>query len=666
MSRGNKKSRPFLPFLFLDGEGGNKPDGSHEYTVLCGWSEYTGPLILRNEDGSPLRTAQILDWLLELSARLIAEDARHEFVGFGLGYDISMWLKDLPVHPAERFFRPIRMRHVTKDGTPKYAVIGPYGLRRMGSEFSIIETTYGFGARATKETRRSFSVWDIWKFFQGSFVKALTDWKILDQRELDAMESMKKKRSTFSADEIDDEIIGYCLSECQAGVALMTKLNETCIELGYPLKRYDGAGSLAAAMLNSWGVKDYLAPVPDGMEYAVSCAYFGGRFEVSRHGWTHDQIWQYDINSAYPAVIKDLPCLACAEWRETTELEEYGLYEVEWKLPEPCYWGSLPHRNRKGEITYPTRGQGWYWGSEIISAEKLYPGSHHIRNGWALTRGCDHIPFSEVPNVYQQRLKLGKSAEGIILKLGLNSLYGKTAQSVGRPKYANYIYAGMITAGCRAMILDAIRKAGPENILMTATDAVFSAVPLNLPGGREKKLGEWDGSTFENGILVIQPGITICYDRDNVGTYKSRGLGKYEFARHASSAETQWKTRGVLGHFTAKSHRFIGAKTALARNRYETRCRWVDVEARLSFYPGVKRHIPKSELLAHLDDRAAISYAAKPVDYPSEPYKQIYARLLLGKMNERIEEDPAEYDRNKYVDEQPALECDLLEVYTNE
>jgi hypothetical protein len=642
------------PFLFVDGEGGNRPDGSHEYIVLCAWSEYTGPLILRNDDGSPLGTRRVLDWLLELSARLKAEGHPHIFVGFSIGYDIGMWLKDLPEHPAERFYRPDRMRHMDDKGMPRYAIVGPYGLRQIGSEFQVIETTYGIGARAKKGEAKTCAIWDVWKFFQGSFVKALTDWKILSEGELEQMEAMKRKRSTFSADEIDQEIVDYCLSECQAGVRLVTKLDNTCTELGYPLRRYDGAGSLAAAMLRAWQIDKYMAPVPEGMEEAVSCAYFGGRFETARHGWERKQIYQYDINSAYPAVIQGLPCLACAEWRESIDVQEDGLYEVEWKLPEPCYWGSLPHRNRKGEITYPTSGVGWYWGSEILAGERLYPGSHHIRRGWALDRKCEHIPFSEVPNVYQQRLTLGKSAEGIVLKLGLNSLYGKTAQSVGNGKYANYIYAGMITAGCRAMILDAIRTAGPEHILMTATDAVFTDVPLNLPGSADKKLGEWDGSTFENGILIIQPGITISYDRDNVGTYKSRGLGKYEFARHAGAAESQWRTFGIFGSFTARSHRFVGIKTSLARNRYGNRCRWVDVDARLSFYPGAKRVVPKAELLAHLDNRALISLAAKPYDYPSLPYEQIHKRLTNDG-----------YDRAAFIDEQPGLECELLEIWAD-
>lgn len=570
------------PFLFLDGEGGNNADGSHDYMVLCGWSDYTGELILRNEDNSPLGTVQILDWLLDLSARLKSEEAPHTFIGFGLGYDVAMMLKDISERPAMRLYRPDAIGWVTDKGTPRFSAWHGYAFQQLGSKFTVLENIYGEEARATKETRKSICIWDIWKFFQGSFVKALTNWKILSKHDLDRMERMKKKRSTFSADEIDQEIIDYCLSECRAGVALMTKLNETCLSLGYNLAgQYHGAGSLAASMLKAWEIDKYQAPVPPTMARAVSCAYFGGRFEIAAHGWLRTAVWQYDINSAYPHIIQKLPCLACAKWRRSTEVQYDGIYETEWKLGADCKWGPLPHRNSKGEITYPNAGRGWYWGSEILSARRLYGDVFSIRQGWSLDRKCSHVPFAEVPKVYRQRRELGSSEAGEVLKLGLNSLYGKTAQSVGTPKYANYIWAGMITAGCRAMILDAIRIAGPEHVLMTATDAIVTDCPVILPGSKEKVLGEWDESHAAGGMLIIQPGITVSYDDKGTGTYKSRGLGKAEFAKHAGAAEQQWDKLGIYGAFTAESHRFIGIKTALARNDYDSRCRWVDAHARV-------------------------------------------------------------------------------------
>lgn len=627
--------------------------------VLCAYSEHTGALTLKNDDGTALRTGQILDWLLDLNARLKAEEMPHVIVGFGLGYDIAEWLYDFPERAARRLYAPARAGWMTEKGIPRWAGAGPYLCRFMGSEFAVTEAAQGIGARATKETRKSVTVWDVWKFFQGSFVNALTKWQILDPESLRQMEAMKRRRSTFTADEIDQEIIDYCISECKAGVALMTKLAETCRELGYPLRRYDGAGSLAAAMLKAWGIDQYMADVPEKMHHAVACAYVGGWFENESLGLITEPVIQWDINSAYPFVIQHLPCLAHAEWKASTDVEPWGLYNVEFKYPSPCKWGALPYRNRKGEITHPAWGSGWYWGIEVIAAERLYPGSHVIKRGWKLVRKCNHIPFEKVPEVYAERQRLGKGTKGEVLKLGLNSLYGKTAQSIGQPKYANYIWAGMITAGCRAKILEAMRIAGPENVTGVATDAIYTTADIVLPSSPDKPLGLWDKSIAPKGALIIQPGISISYDSNGVGLYKSRGLGKYEFAHHAKAAENAWATLGIMGNFRAESHRFVGIKAAIARGKYADRCRWVNVSTSLKFHPGTKRKVTKEEHVRQAVNRVRYGAFTEPIrtlapdgeDEESYPYKRIHDRLTNGGYGDNV------YDT-------PAPECEYLELTT--
>jgi hypothetical protein len=652
----NPQTKP-RPFLFLDGEGGNNPDGSHDYVLLCAWSEHTGNLVLQNPDRSPLRSWQILDWLLGLHDRLKQDGNPHTFIGFGLGYDVAMWLKDLPERPAERFYRPDKARHLDEKGQARWVSIGPYLLKQLGQQTTVMETTYGPWARATKETRQYAAIWDVWKFFQGSFVKALTDWGIISQADLDRMDAMKRKRSTFQASDfqrrkLNKQLIRYCLSECRAGVRLMEKLAQTCRELGFDLAgQYHGAGSLAAAMLRTWCIKEYMSPVPKDMAEAVACAYAGGRFQNGVHGMFQDRVWQADINSAYPTIIKDLPCLAHVSWEPSTELDYYGLYEIEWELPRPCRWGSLPHRDEKGTITYPRKGIGWHWGSEILAGERLYPGSHTVRRGWRLRRNCDHVPFAKVPETYKARLALGAKAAGIVLKLGLNSLYGKTAQSVGMPSFANYIWAGMITAGCRAMILDGIRLTGPAHVLAIATDAILTDTPPPVPTTPgEKHLGEWEIKEVPGGVLFIEPGIMISYDAEGRGSYKSRGLGRREFAKHTELAAQAWKDNGVRGNFAVKTHRFIGFKSALARGKYEERCRWIDMEMRLSYFPQRRMPLGIRTIFAHLHDEPARTVEMEGTGEPSAPYKQIHKRLTNDG-----------FDAAVIIGEQPAMECRWLE-----
>lgn len=613
------------PYLFIDGEGANRDDGTQDYVVLCAWSDATGARILRHEDNSRLTTVEILLWLMRLNKELRDAGTPHTFVGFGLRYDLSMILKDVPAWSSSRWASPEKWDWYDDKGMPRWVSWAGFSFRQLGSEFACLTSQHGWDRWYEP---LSMAVWDVWKFYQGTFVDSLRKWKVLPEHELDAMQEMKDKRPHFTTEEYDrdpDSIINYCLDECKAGVRLVTLLWETTQDLGYPLKRLDGAGSLAAAMLKAWGVLEYADDPPAHLTEPVSCAYHAGRFEVAWYGRIRKQTWQYDIRSAYPTAMQTLPCLKHSEWYPTTDVIEDGLYDAEWEFPEPCYWGALPHRAKDGSISYPRRGSGWIWGSELLAARRLYPDCITVRGGWALARKCDHVPFSPVPSVYLQRLNLGKSAQGIVLKLGLNSLYGKTAQTVGRPKYANYIWAGMITSKCRAMILDAIREAGPEHVIAVATDAVVTDVPLTLP--LSDSLGDWEESTQTDGLLVVQPGMTVAYSQDEI-SYKSRGFGKKEFSKKIDEAERAWNAVGILGTIDIDAQRFYTHKTALQLNNYELRCRWVRNKIKVRYMPSEhKRKLTPDAWVAHRENRPAKTLSIEGVDTPSYPYKKILEQL---------------------------------------
>src|SRR5690348_17906092 len=59
---------------------------------------------------------------------------------------------------------------------------------------------------------------------------------------------------------------------------------------------------------------------------------------------------------------------------------------------------------------------------------------------------------------YTTLFRSGKDGAGIVLKLGTNSTYGKTAQSVGSAPFRSWIWAGNITSGTRAQLLRAMRS----------------------------------------------------------------------------------------------------------------------------------------------------------------------------------------------------------------
>src|SRR5690606_33111725 len=104
--------------------------------------------------------------------------------------------------------------------------------------------------------------------------------------------------------------------------------------------------------------------------------------------------------------------------------------------------------------------------------------------------GCNDRPFGWVPEVYDTRSKW--RAEGIgaekVLKLGLNSIYGKAAQRIGGKRYGRPAppswhqmeWAGYATARTRAELYRAALPAlARGSAVMFATDAVVSTEPLD-------------------------------------------------------------------------------------------------------------------------------------------------------------------------------------------
>jgi hypothetical protein len=123
-----------------------------------------------------------------------------------------------------------------------------------------------------------------------------------------------------------------------------------------------------------------------------------------------------------------------------------------------------------------------------------------------------------------------------IIKLGLNALYGKTAQQVGAryvdgalrtPPFFQLDWAGYVTAGCRAKLMEAaIQK--PHAIIMFATDGLFSTEELDLDCPAEKTLGAWERQVHD-GITVVMPGVYWLHDGESVKNY-SRGFDKREMS----------------------------------------------------------------------------------------------------------------------------------------
>jgi hypothetical protein len=309
--------------------------------------------------------------------------------------------------------------------------------------------------------------------------------------------------------------------------------------------------------------------VPEWFREAARKSYYGGRFELFYHGILDGVAYEYDINSAYPTVMTQLPCLFHGQYiqgkgspyRSTRALPQdngFGtrpgqtlcLVYADVKGTHPRI-GALPFRfKHNGGIIFPQRTIGWYWLHEIEAARHAGCIDTVRYVQWWAYVPCDcPPPLAFIGQLYQDRIALGKegkgSPNGVGKKLIYNSAYGKKAQSVGDPKYGNPIYASLITAGCRWMIFDAIatHPGGANAVLNIATDGIWFASPHPHLELHKTKLGAWDMTERHNPML-FKPG-TYWDDavREKVRTYLDHSLPGH--IRDAALGSIKMKSRGV-------------------------------------------------------------------------------------------------------------------------
>jgi len=244
---------------------------------------------------------------------------------------------------------------------------------------------------------------------------------------------------------------------------------------------------------------------------------------------------------------------------------------------------------------------GWYWLHELEGAKRAGLIDEIRFYSWLAYVPCDcPKPLRAFEEMYLKRLQVGKNTpQGVALKLAYNSPYGKMAQSVGQPKYANAVYASLITAGCRCMILDVIatHPLGANGVLMVATDGIFFTElhPKIVPN--PEALGQWTMSERRD-LMLFKPGM---YWDD----------GTREQVRNGEFAKVDFKTRGVNREAMAKAILALDGKFAAMKPGDE----WPSLDIKIPFqvispYQALARN--KWRLCGAVSNTQSIRISADP------------------------------------------------------
>jgi hypothetical protein len=566
-----------VKFLAVDGEADTTVPGD-PYVLLSVGSESL------HKEGGVLTHRDIFPFLWEQHLK----HPNHAFVGYFLGYDFSQWLKTLSLHEAKMLFTKegIAARQRKGEQAGKNTVPWPVYVDDQW-EIDLLGMKR-FKIRPYRSREPWMYICDVGPFFATSFLKAIDprDWHDSPVCTPEEYATIREGKGNRDAAAFGSEMIRYNLLENEVLARMMERLNKGYVAINVRLakNKWFGPGQAAQAWMAGTTLPtsvEIQEVVPKHVLSMARDSYYGGWFEVFAHGHIPGTTYEYDINSAYPHIMRSLPCLLHGEWREGIN-GDLTLVKAEVHGGDP-YVGAMQHRETKETILRPMVTIGTYWLHELQAAKRA-----GVVSSWKTLdkvgyKACKcEPPLRGVADLYQQRLDVGKNTvHGKACKGTYNSMYGKLAQSMGMPKYSNPIYASLITSGCRSMILDAIatHPVGTRDLVMVATDGVYFRSPhpnLEIHGGT---LGLWDESAVSN-MTILKPGVYWSdKDRESVRAnqglkLKSRGISARDLAERMDEFDDLfrgWTPDQPWPSLTIDiAFRVTGPKVALMRNKWET------------------------------------------------------------------------------------------------
>jgi DNA polymerase family B len=418
------------------------------------------------------------------------------------------------------------------------------------------------------EDRRVLDFHDTGRSFQGGLEDVIKDWNpVLSDEQRAAISWGKAARSgreTWRQAPLTG-LAAYSEAECVAHARVTRQLVETLRDAAHiPMKisKLYGSGSIANAAL-----KHHHAPRRDDSdleaEDVADMTYFGGMIETPVIGLIPGAIQELDLNSAYPSVMYQIPCTktGCGKWvhsRRAPAAGRLGHVKVLWDL-RGIQTSTPPFmvRRKDGCVAQPLiAGETWVTAAEYQTAIKRFGrGQILLRESWTWIPDCqcgNPFPFTFLADLYGERLQIKKRmkevAKGseaywtlhvhqLVLKLVLNSMYGKMAQQ--RPDfgvYTNLHIASHITGVTRAKLRMETWKREDQGgmVVYQHTDSTRSIG--GAPEDQGATLGAWGREDDSYDFLVLQPGLAVS--REGKSATRGAKLDAFQRAIEVWRAET--------------------------------------------------------------------------------------------------------------------------------
>lgn len=377
--------------------------------------------------------------------------------------------------------------------------------------------------------KNSASFYDIMQFYPEKKLAEAYQKHIgkLDKKYLD----MKSQRESFSKEyyrKNRKQIREYCIKDC----ILTKELSEHWIELffeafGFYASRWLSSGYLAEKILIKNNIViPLLDETPEDVNEIATNSTFGGRIELVTRGFVSN-VYLYDIKSAYPFALSQIPQITKGTWFQSTRLNKnslLGFFKIRCNIPKTKHISPFPFHSKNGKTVY---ANGQFITFVTLAEIKACEDSswYDILDSWQYIDDNPEYPYKEfIELLYQKRQKLKQEKNSLELpfKVILNSIYGKTGQgeriNSRMGNMLNPIIFSTINGMCRAQIYKFIIDNKIERIVcMIYTDAITTTENLNL---QSEKIGNFS-LDVEGEAYLLQNGFYRIGEK-----FRNRGLAK--------------------------------------------------------------------------------------------------------------------------------------------
>ena len=370
----------------------------------------------------------------------------------------------------------------------------------------------------------------------------------------------ERKLGTISAEEIGKsyqyyrdnykEIVKYCKRDAELTLRLAQLAMKNIKELGFNPSNPISPATISRKYqkeVKGWGKRlDKMELKERQANNIAMYAYKGGVFSTYKKGYFKGKLYDFDVNSAYPSVMIDLPDWRNGEFEFMGETGKPENYEYGWVAVEVDS-EYIPYRCKETyEVKEIYEGIG-EWNMKYTARKVVFPIGLRVeiitteeyrwllkykekvkwlKQGIVWVKKTDKYPnpFGWMKEMFKKRAALkkeGNSALAQTLKILMNSLYGSTVmRKNGIGDLTNFCYGSYITARTRLQMFDVVID-NYDKIVNVATDGILSTSKLDVKVGSE--LGEWEFNEYERGV-VIGNGIRQLWKTDNTYETHARGI----------------------------------------------------------------------------------------------------------------------------------------------